>query len=75
MSFEAVRISVYARPTEFAVAELPTICRPHGAKKGCLINSEWRKHRRRWYGNTVFGREGCMVHVEPLAQAPFGQCS
>jgi len=44
MCFEAVRISVYARPTEFAAAELPTIFRPHGAKKGCLINSVWRKH-------------------------------
>jgi hypothetical protein len=27
------------RPTEFAAADLPRIFRPHGAKKGCLINS------------------------------------
>jgi hypothetical protein len=45
MSFGAVRISVYVRPMEFAAADLLRILRPHGAKKGCSINSERRKHR------------------------------
>ena len=27
--FEAVRVSVYVRPTEFAAADLPRIFRPH----------------------------------------------